>query len=149
MTITFTQSFQLIDKQGVIHTFTLGGTIEQKTEIAKTCAESIKKAIGGGWTVVPTSLSIPPGPQLSPDPNTTTETIMAEQLIVTADENGTHFKIKGGKYKQFGVPIYPEYVEALGIDPDLRPGAHVFKKKVVIQCNKNGEKTSCKVIALG
>lgn len=143
--ITFSESFKLVDKQGVTHTFTLGGTIEQKNEIVKTCAQSIKTALGGGWKTI---TQTPPAPIIPNDPNSTTEVVSAEQLIVSADENGVHFKIKGGRYKQFGVPIYEEYLPALGISPDMKPGAHPFKKKVVIQCSKNGEKSSCKVIAL-
>ncbi|HEX8708843.1 MAG TPA: hypothetical protein VF723_11415 [Pyrinomonadaceae bacterium] len=142
--ITFSESFQLVDKQGVAHTFTFGGTVGQKNEIIKTCAQSIKTALGGGWK----TLAQAPSQAGASDPNTTTEIIMAEQLIVSADEKGIHFKIKGGRYKQHGVSVYEEYLEALGISPDMKPGAYEFRKRVVIQCNKNGEKTSCKVIAL-
>jgi hypothetical protein len=147
--IQFSESFQLADKQGVAHTFALSGTLEQKAEIIKTSADWIKGAIGKGWTVL-SQVSVPATPAQPADPNSTTETIMAEQLIVTADENGTHFKIKGGKYKKFGVPIYPEFLEVLGLRDDMKPGAHDFKKKVVIQITRNNEgETSSKVIALG
>jgi hypothetical protein len=141
MSINFSESFQLTDKLGVVHSFTLSGTLDDKPEIVKTSAEAIKAALGKGWTVV-TKAAVAP---LSTDPNSSTETIMAEQLIVSVDENGTHFKVKGGKYKKHGVAVYPEYLEELGIDKGLKPGAHIFKKKVVILTGEKGSK----VIALG
>jgi hypothetical protein len=144
--IHFSESFRLTDKSGVVHVFTFAGTLEQKPEIVRTCAQSIRDALSKGWKVdhhgaAATSAS---------DPNTTTETIMAEQLIVSADEKGKHFKIKGGEFKQHGLAVYEEYLEALGISPGLEPGAHPFKKKVVVQTTANTDgKKSSKVVALG
>jgi hypothetical protein len=139
--IFFSESFQLSDKLGVVHTFQLSGNLTQKDEILRTSAQSIEKALKGGWTAQATPAT-PTAPVVN-DPNTTTETIMAELLIVSADETGTHFKIKGGRYKRHGVAIYPEYMEALGISPDMKPGAHEFKKRVVVQTTRKSDGTSC------
>jgi hypothetical protein len=144
--LQFSDSFQLVNKNGDQHMFTVSGTLEQKKEILTTSAQFIKEAKAKGWTNP--AAGIPPGPALSNDPNTTTEIITAEQLIVSADENGSHFKIKGGRYKKHGVAIYEEYLPVLGIDPNLRPGAHEFTKKVVVQKTINGDKSSSKVVAL-
>jgi hypothetical protein len=145
--IQFSESFQLNDKSGVAHTYTLSGTLAQKPEIQKISAQSIKAALAGGWTV-PSSVPAQPAMPQTHDPNSTTEIIMAEKLIIAIDETGKHFSIKGGKYKKFGVAIYPEYLEALGIPEDMPPGGHEFKKKVVVQTTRNGDKSSSKVIAL-
>lgn len=144
--IHFSESFSLVDKSGVKHVFMFSGAIEQKPEIMKTCAQSISKALKNGWTVAAQT----PAPATPADPNTTTETIMATQLVVSQDKSGKHFAIEGGRYKKYGLPVYPEYMEALGISEDTAPGAYPFKKKVVVQTTVNSDgKKSSKVVALG
>lgn len=144
--LQFSDSFRLVNKNGDEHTFTVSGTLVQKKGILTTSAQFIKEAKAKGWTNP--AAGITPGPTLSNDPNTTTEIITAEQLIVSADETGTHFKIKGGRYKKHGVAVYEEYLPVLGIDPNLRTGAYEFTKKVVVQKTSNGDKSSSKVVAL-
>jgi hypothetical protein len=145
--IFFSESFQLQDRQGVVHTFQLSGNLTQKGEIFRKSSESINKALAGGWTSVQTTPVTPTAPVAS-DPNTTTETVMGETLEVTHDKKGKHFNVKGGKYTKFGLPIYPEYLDELGVKGNMEPGEYPFKKKILVQCTKNGDKTNCKVIAL-
>ncbi|PYS47398.1 MAG: hypothetical protein DMF68_16060, partial [Acidobacteria bacterium] len=127
----------------------LSGTMDDKKEILTKSSEFIKSCLSSGWTIQQEVQPAHLAPAASNDPNTSTETIMAEQLIVSADENGKHFKIKGGRYKKHGVSCYAEYLQTLGISEDLKPGAYDFKKRVVVQTTRNGEgKSSSKVIAL-
>lgn len=45
-------------------------------------------------------------------------TFIAQNLSTTFDEGKQYFKVRGAQFSKFGVAIYPEMLQAAGIDPD-------------------------------
>lgn len=48
-------------------------------------------------------------------------TFAAEMLTVSINSGKTYYKVSGGKFKKFGVTVWPETLEAAGIDPNGIP----------------------------
>lgn len=76
-----------------------------------------------------------------------TVVFMAETISYGIAEDGKPvYKAKGGQYTKFGVRVWPEALQALGIDAaTLKPGPNAFGKAVVALM---GEKGPQKVIGL-
>lgn len=76
-----------------------------------------------------------------------TVVFMADTISYGIAEDGKPvYKAKGGQYTKFGVRVWPEALQALGIDAaTLKPGPNAFGKAVVALM---GEKGPQKVIGL-
>ncbi len=86
-------------------------------------------------------------------PGKVRETIRAVQIFKGVDErNGeTVIRVRGGRFMQHGVPVYPEACAALGIDAEtLRFGPTPFAKDMIVELEPNdgGEMKPRRVIGL-
>ncbi len=72
----------------------------------------------------------------------------AETMVCTIEENGEkYFKIRGFPYLQYGVRIWPEVLEAMGIHPEnIKPGKTDFK--TTVRAVLNGKDQPKKIIGL-
>jgi len=79
-------------------------------------------------------------PQAGPAPSGETETIVATAIVKSYDPKGqVMLHIQGGRYSRHGVRVWPEYLLALGINPEaLQPGPNPWSKRVLVQPAENG-----------
>lgn len=63
---------------------------------------------------------VPPSPASNQLPNTNgqQQSFIAQNLSTTFDEGKQYFKVRGAQFSKFGVAIYPEMLQAAGIEPD-------------------------------
>lgn len=59
-----------------------------------------------------------PESQQQPGGSSLTGTFAAESLTATVDDGKAYWKVRGGQFQKFGVAIYPEVLEAAGLDVD-------------------------------
>jgi hypothetical protein len=76
-----------------------------------------------------------------------TVTFTATSILVGMDDNGQPtYKAKGGQYTKFGVRIWGEVLQLLGIDPaTLNPGQNPVNLRVIALLGENGPR---KIIGL-
>lgn len=152
---TFSLSFQIKDPKGGIVNVTLsdGATIEEVRRAFEVKRQFLALAEGQGWRMIhskldvatpepapvpapstqATPLSQPPYPASRPAANGSAApagalTFAADTLSVKVEEGKTFFKVKGGKFSKFGVTVWPEVLEAAGIDPQHIPVAGLSLK---------------------
>lgn len=78
----------------------------------------------------------------SGDPLPPVKSFIAEKLSVSTSEGKTFFKVKGGNFTQYGVPVWPEVLNPAGIvitDPANPPSIQGWKAEY-IEYEKNGKK---------
>jgi hypothetical protein len=83
-----------------------------------------------------------------------TETVYGALIVKGVDERSGDemIRIRGGRYMQHGVTVWPEMYSALGIDPAaLRFGPQPFGKRVVVELEvskRTGELEPRRVVGL-
>lgn len=68
------------------------------------------------------------------------EVIQATTVIKSYDPQGrVMVHILGGRYTKHGARAWPEYLDALGINPEkLNPGPNPYARKILVQPAQNG-----------
>ncbi len=72
----------------------------------------------------------------------TRETIRVVKIVKSVDEKTGEVKLRaaGGRFMQFGIPIYAEAFAACGIDADaLRFGPNDFNRDMIVEFEANGD----------
>jgi hypothetical protein len=127
---------------------TLTDAIAHLIEISDASAQSSADAaemlakFGEAWSRPPAAGAATPAA-----PQGATVVFMAETLSYGIAEDGKPvYKIKGGQFTKFGVRVWPEALQLLGIDAaQLKPGPNAFSAPVIALM---GEKGPQKVIGL-
>lgn len=85
--------------------------------------------------VVPQSVQSLPAPV----PNGGTETMQSEVLIHLFDGQKHKIRIAGGKWRKFGVPVYPEVLAAIGVNENSLPlGETPFVRSCIVAIKPDG-----------
>jgi hypothetical protein len=67
------------------------------------------------------------------------ELVLGEMLVVEFKDDKLTYKIKGGKYSQYGAAVYPEVLTAAGFDvKNLGMGSHVLNRNIHVVKNDRG-----------
>lgn len=140
-------NFRLFDSYGLERQITLRSADRAEAKLLLSESSTlIGEALKRGWTIKPQQ---PESAQKSNGhkPDGEYETFVADQLVITFDEHGKGFKVKGGKYRKHGVRVWPEVISVLGFDPDkLEPGIQPINLKVSVLM-ENGQPK--KVVGMG
>lgn len=126
------------DKTGIATQIVMrdGVTKEMVKAVFESRQEFIALALAAGWAAPdkakpsampaktngaskPTQAAARPGQ--SQKPQGATLTFPAADLVGTVDGGKQYWKVKGGRFTQYGVTVWPEVLEASGFD-DLEPG---------------------------
>jgi len=151
----FSISFQIIDSQGRQCQITMRDENRDNwKEVLKTRAQ-VLDAIGA---VAPQQVAPPQQAQLTgpravpPQQDGEHEDFEADTIFRgVSDRTGEPtFKIRGGRYKQHGVTVWPEVLPALGIDPEtLHNGPNPIsglRVRALLGPNKEGQIVAKKIV---
>jgi hypothetical protein len=90
-----------------------------------------------------------PGFTGSPAPQKAEElSFDAVELVGEMHQGKTNWKVKGGKFTKFGVPIYPEALKESGIDPNGLDVSKVYPLKAMVAHYEEREGKAYKVTRL-
>ena len=156
----------MFDKNGCSVSVTMRGTfVDDWAYVLYRRAGFMDKALAAGWTVGgPKQPTTPPAAR-NEDAGRPTErqrppsrhenggdsglTFQAEELCLTIDSGKEYYKVKGGRFKKFGVTIWPEVLEECGIDPqDVDPRRGMSLKGYTARYVENDDGKAQKVTAL-
>ena len=98
----------------------------------------------------PPPASVPP-PASDPPPQTQEDLFFEAESMAATTESGKapRWKVKGGKYMEWGVTIWPEVLEAAGFDPNgLDPSTVYNLEGYTAYCEANEKGNPKKVVNL-
>jgi hypothetical protein len=76
-----------------------------------------------------------------PEPSKSDEISVVERVLIEDGSKGRRVKLLGGKYNEWGVPLYPELWPQVKMDLDLLPaGLHEVKPVAWMTVQKEGGK---------
>jgi len=79
-----------------------------------------RAAQNGNGAALPVSVVAPPKAASQPAAKQP-EQFEASELVATINNGKAYWKVKGGKYTQYGVTVWPEVLQAAGFADDLDP----------------------------